>query len=137
MAQKCKSIFDNALRLAGAGNDPDLTEDYAERMRYLLACFIGECYGMDASYRQRLAITGETVLPEVFDKAVIDETEDFPMSVRFAPAAAYYVASMLVLEENPALSDRLYTRFEDALSHIRAGIPMVISEIENRYRTVA
>lgn len=133
----CKSVFDNALRLAGAGNDPDLTEDYAERMRYLLSCFVGECYGMDASYRQRLAAKGEAALPEVFDREAIDADEEFPMSVRFSPAAAYYVASMLVLEENAALSDRLYARYRDALAHIRAGIPMVISEIENRYPTVA
>lgn len=134
---KCKAIFDNALRLAGAGSEPNLTEDYMERMRYLLASFIGECYSMDASYRQRLLVTGMETLPDSFDRTSIEADEEFPMSVRFSPAASYYIASMMVVEENALLSDRLYQRFIDALSHIRAGIPMVIQEIENQYSTVA
>lgn len=133
---KCEAIFDNVIRLIGAGNHPDHTSGYRTRMPYLLACFVGECYAMDASYRQRHNMTadaGEPLLPDVFDATAIAADEDFPMSVRFSPAAAYYVASMLVMEENPDLADRLYARYSDALSHVRAGIPMVISEISNKY----
>ena len=59
--------------------------------------------------------------------------DSFPLSPAFAPAIIYYLASMLVLDENSEMSDTLFDRFSDALSAIRDGLPTSVEKILDRY----
>ena len=58
---------------------------------------------------------------------------EFPLSPRFAHAAAYYLASMLIADENPELADTLFDRFSDAMATIRASVPATKGKIRNVY----
>ena len=59
---------------------------------------------------------------------------EFPLSPRFAHAAAYYLASMLIADENPELADTLFDRFSDAMATIRASVPATKGKIRNVYQ---
>ena len=100
------------------------------RTRALSACRRGQEAGeVDDEYRRShgLAARGET------DTAEIPLEADFPLSPRFAPAVAFYLASMLIADENPELSDTLFDRFCDAMATIKASIPSVKCAIRNVY----
>ena len=132
----CQKIYKAALRLlnetapesvcAGCSEEYD---EFAERAPYLLAAAVTEAGEVDDEYRRShgLAARGET------DTAEIPLETDFPLSPRFAPAVAFYLASMLIADENPELSDTLFDRFCDAMSTIKASIPSVKSAIRNVY----
>ena len=132
----CQKIYKAALRLlnetapesvcAGCSEEYD---EFAERAPYLLAAAVTEAGEVDDEYRRShgLAARGET------DTAELPLEADVPLSPRFAPAVAFYLASMLIADENPELSDTLFDRFCDAMSTIKASIPSVKSAIRNVY----
>ena len=124
----CQKIYKAALRLlnetapesvcAGCSEEYD---EFAERAPYLLAAAVTEAGEVDDGYRRSHGL------------AEIPLEADFPLSPRFAPAVAFYLASMLIADENPELSDTLFDRFCDAMSTIKASIPSVKSAIRNVY----
>ena len=63
----------------------------------------------------------------------VSPEDPLPLSDAFAPAVTYYLASMLVLDENSEMSDTLFDRFSDALSSIRDGLPTSVEKILDRY----
>ncbi len=103
--------------------------DYTERARYLLPTVCSECLSLDRQYRKA---NGEEVT-EIAIPCVIDLTSSFPLSDTFLPAVTYYLAAMLVLEENEDLSDKLFSLYTDAISSIQASLPAVSEKIRNRY----
>jgi hypothetical protein len=124
-----RELFDAAVRMvAESGTDCDVT-DYEERAEYLLATVTHQCAPLDRAYRKAMGM--ETTSATV---GVCVPLEDrFPLSDTFAPAVTYYLAAMLVLDENDEMSDTLFDSFSDALSQIRDGLPSVIEGIVNRY----
>lgn len=134
----CKRIFDAALRLldeavTGAGEDETLVRDetaeLAERAPYILAAAVGEMREVDVAYRAANGLHDGIYADEVF----LPLEERFPLSARFAHAAAFYLAAMLTADENPELSDTFFDRFCDAMATIRTSIPAVKSKIRDVY----
>lgn len=109
--------------------DTTLNEDYKERSQFLIASWCTELADMDRSYR---ASVGEAEAPK-FSSIILILGEQFPLSERFAPAAAYFLASMLIGEENPEFSDRLYSKYTDAISSLAQEIPASVEPIMDRY----
>ena len=125
----CSDVYNHALSIIAESPDSPLNDDYRERAQYLLASWCTELSSLDRSYR---AGTGEGVqLP--FSSVMLELEEEFPFCGRFAPSAAYFLASMLIAEENPTLSDRLYARYSDAISSISEEIPASVGYISDRY----
>ena len=48
-------------------------------------------------------------------------------------AAEFYLASMLLIDENSELSDTLYDRFCSAVATITSEIPAVVEKIKDKY----
>lgn len=132
----CRSIYDAALRLlneavSDAGEDAvrDTTAELAERAPYILAAAVSEMRESDAAYRA------------AHDLAAVDYPDDvllpldatFPLSTRFAHAAAFYLAALLVADEAPELSDTLFDRFCDAMATVRTAIPVLTGRIRDVY----
>ena len=125
-----RELFDSAVRMvAEGGADCDVT-DYEERAEYLLATACYQCAPLDQAYR----IATGAASASLDGVGVCVSLEDtFPLSDAFAPAVTYYLAAMLVLDENDEMSDGLFERFSDALSSIRDGLPALVEKIADRY----
>lgn len=125
---RCTEIYENALALL-AEPEPEFCEDYAERAPYLIAAFCCEAGGLDRAYRQ---VNSLETQPE-YGTVYINLPDIFPLSNRFASIAASYVAAMLVLDTNEALSDKLYGRYCDRMSVICGEIPASVQSITDIY----
>lgn len=124
-----RELFDAAVRMvAESGADCDVT-DYEERAGYLLATVCHQCIPLDRVYRKAMGEEGEPVSVGLW----VSLEDRFPLSDAFAPAIGYYLAAMLVLDENDGMSDTLFASFSDALALIRDGLPFAAEEIVNRY----
>ena len=121
-------VVDSALALIDEVNDGSV-DDYIERCPYLIAAFCSEVGTLDLLWREK---SGE-VEQDSYSAVAIDMDEVFPLSERFIPAAASYVAAMLVLEENEELYERLYGRYSDLISGICAELPGAVEKITEVY----
>ena len=110
----CEEIYDSALALLGESLDQNDNTDYEERVPYLIAAFCTEVQERDKLWRDSFNLDAQSTWNPVF----ISLDTEFPLSERFASAAAFYVAAMLVIESDEELSDKLYDRFCDAISTI-------------------
>ena len=125
----CYDILTAALRLLGEPGDADDNHDYAERAIYIIASFIGEAREVDAKYR----------LAHGLDKAEISEyvfvslDDEFPLSERLAYPASFYLASLLIADESPELSESYYERYCDSISAICASLPSHNESITDVY----
>lgn len=124
-----KDIFVSALCLLAESTSEADTEDYAERAPYLVAAFCTEAQDTDEALR---VATGAAEAPQ-FNAVYISLEDDFPLLKRFTSAAAYYLAAMLVIDEDEQLSDRLYDKYSDAMSTIRQSIPAQCESINDSY----
>lgn len=109
---KVKSIYDAALRLLGHSADDGSDADYAERTPYIAATFCCEAAAVDRDFRESHKLEPQ----EPFSEIYLSLDDDFPLCSRFTSAAAYYIAAMLVLEENEQLSDSFFEKYCDSLS---------------------
>lgn len=126
---KNREIYETAIHLLAEPMEEERLEDYAIRAPYLLGGFLYENSRLDASYRQFNGLE-----PHGFIGAVYADLDvDFPFAERFATAAGYYLASMLVIEENGDLSDKLFDIFCDSIMQISAEIPASLESITDVY----
>ncbi len=111
-----QTLFESALALICEDkNDRDGISDYIERAPYLFANVLTACEVLDQEYREFFALEQRSA----FDGAQVSMEASFELAQTFAPAAVYYVASMLVLDENEKMSDRLFDLYSGALSNIQ------------------
>ena len=123
-----RDVYELALALLSEGGDATENGDYEERAGYLIAAFCSEVLSVN---RALCASMGEGALRAVPIYLSLEEL--FPVKERFASAAGAYLAAMLILEEDPELSDKLFSRDCDAVSAICAEIPMQSERIVDRY----
>ncbi len=126
---KNREIYETAIHLLAEPMEEERLEDYAIRAPYLLGGFLYENSRLDASYRQFNGLEPHGFIGAVY----ADLDADFPFAERFATAAGYYLASMLVIEENGDLSDKLFDIFCDSIMQISAEIPASLESITDVY----
>ena len=124
-----KEIYQGALSLLAESFDEDRLSDYAERAPYIIANFISENAALDGSYRAFRGEKATAVSCRVY--AALDDA--FPLSARFASAAEYYLASMLIDEEDTDRADGFFDRYCAALAAILAEIPAMREKIVSAY----
>jgi hypothetical protein len=123
-----REIYDAALALLAEQQD-ELSTDYEERAPYLIAAFCSESATLDKTYRASHGLPAASPFHEVF----LDLGEDFPLCSRLARAATLYLASMLVIDENSELSDKLFERYSELMSVICCEIPATVERISDYY----
>jgi len=116
---KCTEIFNGALRLLNEKGAADENQDYAERAPYILSAMFSECSKTDKKYRTANGLTKQGS----FNSIYTDLTAEFPLCSRFNGAAIFYLASLLIIDENDELSDSFYDKYCDSISAIVAEIP--------------
>lgn len=124
-----QGIYDAALRMIAEIGGGESTDDYAERAPYLLAAFCCECASADVDYRAAHELAAQGAFSGVF----LELSEKFPLCERFIYPAECYLASMLLVDEDEALSDKLYERYCDSISAIANELPGVSGGIVDRY----
>ncbi len=124
-----KDIYDSALRLLAESVAAEDNNDYEERAPYLIAVFCSEERSTDAALRR---VDGKPQA-KLSDCVYVGLGEEFPLLPALAPAASYYLASMLVIDDNEELSDKLYEKYCDSMSKLCGSIPAVSERICDRY----
>ena len=123
-----RDIYALSLALLGEAGNAESTADYEERAGYLLSAYCSEV----REIAERMSISrGERA--EYDDPLFRPLDHDFPYDASLASPGAYYLAAMLILDEDPDLSDRLFSRYCDAVSRIASSLPMQSEEIRDRY----
>jgi hypothetical protein len=111
-----REIYNNALVHIGQSVETANTEDYEERAPYLLAAFCSTVKSLDKKVRK---IDGGSSQSS-FSPVCLALDQYFPLCDRFVPAAALYVACMLVIDEDADLADSLYDKYCDNVASIAA-----------------
>ena len=125
----CNEILTAALKLLGeSGTDAD-NPDYAERAPYIIAAFVGEAAELDSRYRRAHGLAEANIK----DTVSIPLTYTFPLSSRFASSCTLYLASLLICDESPELSETYYDRYCDNMSRISASLPFISEDTLNVY----
>lgn len=125
-----RALYQAALRMVCESELDRDTDDYEDRAGYLLATFCAEHTPTDNRYRRE---KGHSELP-AFTKACVELDEKFPLSNVFAPIAQYYLAAMLVIDENEELSDRCFARYTETLAALQKEFASTAAPIRDHYR---
>ena len=108
----------------------EIPADYEERAPYLLATFCTQCLPIDVKYRDANNILSK---PSYRETSMLALDLSFPLSHIFTPAAIFYLAAMLVLDENEILSDKLFALYVNSISEIQASFPLDSHPIKEVY----
>ena len=122
-------IYDAALRLASEVSNLDTNEDYQERAPYLIAAACHRYAGLDATYREAHELEQQKIL----DINCFPLTTLFPLSSIFSVPVSMAVSGMLVLEENPQMSERLLKMADDIIAEIQKALPFKKEKILSHY----
>ena len=104
---KAMAIYDAALALLGEAPETERSLDYRES--------------------HRLAPQGD------FSDVYVSLDDDFPLCKRLVGAASHYLASMLVMDEDESLSEKLFEKYCDTLSRAVSEIPYVKGKTKAAY----
>ena len=116
-----RNVYETALKILGESHCSASDGELSERAPYIGAALCTEAAALDRAYRAAFGMEEA----ESFSALYIDLNSPFPLADRFAPAAAYYMAAMLILDEDTELYEKLFDRWCDALAAISAEIPFV------------
>ena len=94
-------IYNAALALISQSIESTDIADYEERAPYLIASFCSTAKSIDADIRRAKKLESQTK----FSPVCLELEKDFPLCDELAGAASLYVAAMLVIDEDEALSD--------------------------------
>lgn len=104
----------------------DENQDYAERAPYILSAMFSESSKTDKNYRSVNSLSKQGS----FNPTYTALTAEFPLSDRFVSAAVFYLAALLIIDENDDLSDSFYDKYCDSISSIVAEISAGQAAIE-------
>lgn len=124
-----KNIYDAALRLLGEKPDETRDSELSARAEYLAAAFCCDIAAIDRDYRASHKYEPQKPFNELF----LELNTDFPLSSRFSKACSHYIAAMLVVDEDEALSDKLFEKYCDSLASAVSEIPCKREKIRNIY----
>ncbi len=128
----CSQIYKKALRLIGEVEpDEARTEDYLERAPYILATAVSDLRILDSHYRRAFSMKEQELAPNT--ELCLPLSEKFPLCDRFAGAVSAYLASILLIDEDSALSDKLYDKFCLGITAITGEIPAERQKILDMY----
>ena len=124
-----RDIYQSALRFLAESTAEGDNADYEERAPYILATLCRELQSADSTLRKFLG----KAAAHISDSVYLPLDSEFPLLPRFSGIAALYLAAMLILDDNSALSDSLYDKYCDAVSSVYASIESVAESVKDVY----
>lgn len=125
-----RQVYENALRAVCETSVSTDTSDYEERAAYIFATFLGQCSPVDRQYR----IANKMSIPNPVALTRVDLNQSFGLPDVFVSLAEYYLAAMLVMDENEELSDRFFELYTDGISALLSSLPCSSESITDRYQ---
>ena len=116
MSYTNNDVYLSSLALIDESEAKGDTTDLEERAPFIIANFCTLCKKLDKKIRQRDALE---VQPS-FSSVKLGLDKEFPLCEALCAPASMYLASMLVIDENPALSESLYEKYCDAVAMLGA-----------------
>lgn len=90
--------------------------DLAERAPFIIATFCTTCRSLDKKLRERDSLEAQ----KPFSLVKLPLENEFPLCDALSAAASTYLAAMLVIDENPSLSEVLYDKYCDIVATLGA-----------------
>lgn len=107
----------------------NVPKDYRDRAVYILGQFYSGHESLDKRYRKAHGLP----VNEASAPTVAELEAEFTFVPALAPSAIYYLAAMLVMDENEDLGDKIFALHADALSTVKASLPFTKEKIKNVY----
>lgn len=125
----CRGVYEHALAILGEDLSGRYSDDYLERSMYLIALICSNLCEKDQILRK------EKGLPEQgnINKEKIVLSEEFPLCDEFLPAVAYYLASMLIFDEDHGRSDMLFEKYVACVKEVSGSLAYESKGIINKY----
>jgi len=125
----CRDIYESALALLGESPSGENSGDYTERAPYLIAVLCGLLAETDRRFRDEHGRPAQGALSDL----KLELSEIFPLCNEFAPAAALYLASMLIFDSDGDRSDALFEKYSEICKGIADGFSCKCEKIVNKY----
>ena len=109
-------IYLSALALIDENTAKGDTSDLAERAPYIIASFCATCKTLDKRLRERDSLEKQ----KSFSLIKQPLENEFPLCEALTAPAVTYLAAMLVIDENPSLSEALYDKYCDGVAILGA-----------------
>ena len=120
-------IYYAALAMIDESESRGDTSDLEDRATYILASCCSICKKLDKRVRELNSYPAQ----DSFGAVYFDLEEAFPLCDIMSVPVATYLASMLVMDENPTLAEALYDQYCDLIATI--GTECSCSAIEDVY----
>ena len=127
MSYTNNDVYLSALAIIDESEAKGDTSDLKERAPFIIATFCATCRTLDKKLRARDSLDAQ----KPFSSVKLSLDGEFPLCETLSAPAATYLASMLVIDENPALSESLYDKYCDAIATL--GAECSCSAISNVY----
>ena len=124
-----RDILNAAISLCGELRSTGYVEDYEERSLQLLPLVIYHFAAKDRAWRRANGLEEQT---ERLPTAPSPDSP-FPLSQVFSTPAAAMLASLLVISENPEMSDRLNELSLRTAKTLTLETPMISEKIAEQY----
>jgi len=124
-----QEIYDAALAMVCEVEESNANTDYEARAPYLVAATCYRYASLDVLYRQVNGLEKQNLL--AVNRFPLGAT--FPLCDEFGPAVSASLAGMLVLSENPEMSERLIRLSDDLIAELRRRIPFQKERIVSKY----
>lgn len=124
----CRKIFDCAAALIAEDPHNDDIQDLLDRSVGILNTCIYNTYDINNMYEMRVLNRPE---PQYCEIESIDD--EFPLCDDMAGICIYYLASVLVNNENVELSDNFNGEYKSLLNDIIKKIPADVEKISDIY----
>lgn len=124
-----EEIYKGAVQMLNEDPSSDFCDDYERRAGYLLATFTSLALPMDKLHCE----ANNLLAPTASNASFVELETQFPLSALFAPAATYYLAAMLVLDENEDLSDKLFALYVNEIATIQSSLRAKSEKTADRY----
>ncbi len=125
----CQDIYNGALALLGEDVSGDQSDDYYERAPYLIEMVCSAMAELDRIFRMECGREP----PTVTERLRIELDEEFPLSPEFAVAAAFYLASLFVIDSDFERSNLFFDNYDSAASGVMRSLTFTSESIVNKY----
>jgi hypothetical protein len=124
-----RDLYSSALTHLGADADANEYNDYEDRVPYIIANFCSAHKALDSKIRKAEGLEAASSFSPVY----LFLESNFPLCEKLASPAVFYLAAMLVIDDDPELSDKLYERYCDLITEATMSLSYQSEKIENKY----
>ena len=124
-----RNLYSSALVHLGALSSSNQCEDYEERTPYILANFCSMSKATDSKIRKANGLPAAAS----FNPVYLFLEDNFPLCDQLVPAAIFYLAAMLVIDDDSELSDTLYDKYCDMISDIIMDLSCQNGKVTQNY----